>query len=994
MATVSLLLYLLPWGGSAVGQQLLFRPYTRASGLPSDYILHLYQDRQGYMWFATDHGVSRYDGARFQNLSTANGLPANLVYTVFQDSRGHYWFGMFERGAIRYDGRKFDAALIANRDATPASTLSAFSFEEDNYGRVYALTDVGLFVYENNSWRKLPLPTGNALQTYGIVKISDGRLVVPWHGRFYVVQATAEKVADPVLMSTFPIKPEVILPNEYRLGRLYALPGNKVLVPTPSKGVFVARVEGDKLQAERNLLAEGGELVTVDNEGRLYLASQQAGLWALDQKAERMHYTTQNGLPLNYVTALTTDYEGNVWVGTFGGGAMRLIGPHMQWLRPANGLPTAQITTLYTDSRDRIWMGTPEGLCYLQGSQVVKPQGPQLLKNVRAFSETREGQMRVGTFQESVGPFAPRAVPYQVYGERLQVPSGVSSFAYGPSGLLYMGTYGAGIIQLGDTQRLRFTTSNGLPSNMVEELLPSRSGLWACTPAGLCHITPTGMKVYSRKQGLPADRVYAVYEQDDSTVWLGTDRGLARIRNGGVEAVAGAEALAGSRVLAVFDVPPASGSEAFSGLFAVTDRYLHHIETGRLITYGSLDLLPARGMTINRVAYIPQTRLVALATNQGLVILDLSKARPQTRPPLVHIDQLRTDADTFTLTGDMLELPYAARSFTIRFAGLSFSSEDAVQFRYRMQETDADWSAPTPDREVNYRNLWPGKYTFLVEALNADGVGSRNTAVLRLRLLPPWWLAWWALVLFAALFVGSIVLVVRYLTRRKLMGRIRKLETERRVNAERERISRDLHDHVGAQLSSLLSGLELTIRQEETGEPTHVNPQVVHSLRTLQTDTRTTIGQLRETIWALQSEEVLLGLFLARVEQYAVRLFAYSRQPVFALSSAADAERKLQPTEALQVFRILQEALHNVLKHSRAAHVWLHVQEQPEGSYSIEVEDDGHGIRSETLERQEEHYGLMNMQKRARDIGATISINPRTGGGTCILVTVPKKQSS
>lgn len=972
-----------------VGSNLNYTSYSRATGLPSDYINRIYQDSKGYVWFATDQGVCRYDGNTFRTLTMQDGLTSNLVYDLYEDVAGRFWFGTFEGGVCRLDGQRL-------QPLTPDSLqplLQVYSIVGDGFGRIYCLTTLGVQVYENDtpSWLMRFSEQQTPQPDQRLTLLRDGRILIPHKNMLHVVAPTAGAVGKPLVVDVRASTRAGGASIAAGFSRVLPLPGNN-LVLAGNAGVWLGRLQGTTLRLERQVLKEPAFRLAVDEDGRLYMGSRTNGLFVLDLQNRLRHYTTAEGLPQNFISTLLADYEGNVWVGTYGSGALRLVDEHLQWIRAEDGLPDQQINELYADRQDRIWMGTPAGWCYLQGQQLVLPSGPQQKKNIRAIMETPDGRMLLGTYAEVIGPTPVGQLLQQNYSPSHVMESGVSSFTYGPTGELLLGTYGAGVQRLGKTLSSRYYRSMGLASNRVEDLVATPGGLWALSNGqGATYITRDSLITYNMARGLPGNRVFAALQQADGTTWLGVQDGLVRLRGGKVEQVLGqAQGLIGRQVLCIFEIPPTVGTDALNGLFILTERYLHRVDGDRLQLYGSLAIVPAVGITINKALYLPETRLVLLGTTHGLVILDLSKARPKKTTPRVDIQFVRTADSVYYKLPTRLTLPFSRRALTVHYSGLSFATEAAVRFRYRIPEIDKNWSPPTPEREVTYAGLPPGSYTFEVQALSADGISSRDAAAMAFTVLRPWYLAWWFFVLCGLALVGGVVQLVRTLTRRKLMAEIRRLETERRLQAERERISRDLHDHVGAQLSSILSGLELTQRQAEGVQPGGANSDPVrNSLKNLEADTRTTIGQLRETIWALQAEAIMVGQFVPRVQQYAGKLLDRPGAPTFQLTCEAPSDYPLKPAEGLQVFRIVQEALHNVVKHAQARHVEVTLRLEG-GALQVSVQDDGKGLQENPGKALEGHYGLLNMRKRAKEIGADLQIIPQAGGGTRVQLTLAR----
>src|SRR5262249_48072298 len=149
-----------------------------------------------------------------------------------------------------------------------------------------------------------------------------------------------------------------------------------------------------------------------------------------------------------------------------------------------------------------------------------------------------------------------------------------------------------------------------------------------------------------------------------------------------------------------------------------------------------------------------------------------------------------------------LELGPGQNQVSIEFVGLEFDPGEVLQYQYKLEGADGDWSAPAEQRIVNYPGLGPGSYRFLVRAVTSEGVMSAQPAAVRFTILPPFWRRWWFVTLVAML-AGLLV----YAAHRYRVGRLVELE---RV---RTRIATDLHDDIGSSLSRMAILVEVAKRR-------------------------------------------------------------------------------------------------------------------------------------------------------------------------------------
>ncbi|GAB3895703.1 hypothetical protein GCM10028803_12500 [Larkinella knui] len=202
---------------------------------------------------------------------------------------------------------------------------------------------------------------------------------------------------------------------------------------------------------------------------------------------------------------------------------------------------------------------------------------------------------------------------------------------------------------------------------------------------------------------------------------------------------------------------------------------------------------------------------------------------------------------------------------------------------------------------------------------------------------------------------------------------------------EKERIARDLHDNVGAQLSFIVNSLQQIGRQAEKQAVANTH-QLSSQLRSVVDYTREAIKMLRDTIWAIHQESFTLDEFEERINHYVNRYFQQMDPLRITIQTEGQLAQPLTSVQALNMFRIMQEALHNVVKHAQATEVTVLLQAKPDGAFHLSVSDNGNGLSWHQDESLEHHYGLQNMKKRAEELGGHFRIY--SDRGTVVEVAV------
>lgn len=214
---------------------------------------------------------------------------------------------------------------------------------------------------------------------------------------------------------------------------------------------------------------------------------------------------------------------------------------------------------------------------------------------------------------------------------------------------------------------------------------------------------------------------------------------------------------------------------------------------------------------------------------------------------------------------------------------------------------------------------------------------------------------------------------------------VQTLALRNRLLLEKERIARDLHDNVGAHLAFIVSNLSHISDQIEKKASTEMNA-FVSRLRSIVVHTQEASKLLRETIWAIHQENFTVAEFDDRINQYINRYFHQENHLEIDVQVTGSQVQRLSSTQVLNLFRIIQEALNNVVKHAQAttAQVYLRISEQ--GGIILRIQDNGRGFLWPGTTISTRHYGLNNMQTRAEELGGSFHI--AADNGTTIEVII------
>jgi signal transduction histidine kinase len=323
--------------------------------------------------------------------------------------------------------------------------------------------------------------------------------------------------------------------------------------------------------------------------------------------------------------------------------------------------------------------------------------------------------------------------------------------------------------------------------------------------------------------------------------------------------------------------------------------------------------------------------------------------------------------------------PGQGRVLEIHYTANNLAAPERVAFKYRLDGYDRDWLWDDQNRRVAfYTNLRPGEYTFQVMARGPHGTWNTQGDKFSFHVAPHFYETW-------PFYVGSVAAVLSAglgLHYRRVRGlhRVQLLEQQRSLQEERARIAKDLHDDLGANLTGLALRLDVMHSQGQASDALH------SQLATLARSTRGLVDNMREVVWAMNSEH-------DNVESLAGFLGQYTEQYVAAAGLRCRLEMPIQaPAQAVnshvrhQLYLALKEALHNVVRHARAREVRLRL-EQEQHELRLAVEDDGCGLPSD--DNRIAGHGLENMRNRVTELGGEFYATNLAHRGTCIIIKLP-----
>lgn len=719
---------------TAEAQVYRFRTHSSATGLSNNAIYAVFQDSQGYVWFATDGGACRYDGASYRSFSVPQGLVDASVRGFVEDDQGRLWV-VTKGGLSRFDGRRFTSFTRAEglvHDEVRSGTRG-------RDGTLWFGTSQGISRWDGQRFSSLGaaegLPPGPVWALHEDhrrrlwVGLRGGGLAWLEGSRFHVLSA-ADGLPEGV-NSVFSIA-------EDPEGRLWLASNTGVLRYDGARFERFGRAQG--------LRSEDVSSVLVDRLGRVWCGTFGGGIARL----EAGRFTTfdrRHGLPDDYLTSVFSDREGNIWFGSLFSGAFRFVSERFATFDSAWGLGDGLITGIARSPDGAMWFSSiNSGLTRRDPSGATRrftTADGLVDDHLWTAAVDSRGRVWTGGLKGVSVREGDRFRNFPI--EELAAHDRINAIAEDGAGRVWLGSGAArssGIVAWDGRGFRTFTTEDGLAHHQVNSFGVDRQGrLWVCTEDGVSRLDgappatghdPRLFTTWRLADGLPSKRALVMHEDPQGTVWIGTPAGLVRFDGRSFTTFTTREGLVNDYVSSLTSqggrlwVGTGSGISAYDGSsfanYTVRDGLLSH-EIATAAALAAPDGSVWFGSAAGAVRHLP----IEPTT------VDL--------PPHVLIRSVRA-RDRYLDWSRPVSLPHDDNNLSIEFLGLSFVDEEAIRYSYAMAGFEEDWSEPDAARSVRFLHLPPGSYRFLVRARSAGGLWSAP-ASLAFEIRPAFWQSGW-----------------------------------------------------------------------------------------------------------------------------------------------------------------------------------------------------------------------------------------------------------
>ncbi|MFC2152072.1 two-component regulator propeller domain-containing protein [Bacteroidota bacterium] len=747
-------------------QTFYFDEYGVQEGLPSK-IYDLVQDEKGYVWVASESGISKFDGVNIKNYTSEDGLYEGAIKTLLKDPNNNIWMGHISGGLSFYNGKK----MIVH----PISEMIGF--------------EISSLIMDKN----------NALW---ICTIGDGLI----------------RLDNP-----YELDPEKIRFENYKGGKL----GDRVFSGTiaMSDSLFFITDAGIKKYVASENSFEGyapkglskyfiTSAILEDHNGDMWFGTFNGGLYRyLKDKKEFKIYDARDGLANNWISTISEDSKGNVWVGTWGGGITKFSDEGFITFNNSNGLSDLKIRKILEDIEGNILIATNEhGLSIFKGERFTNYGVEDGLsdQNVWAITQDKDEKYWFGT-NKGISVYNPsagkRGIQFAYFNqENSGIGDQIRFLKVDSKNNIWIGTDDANVTMF-NYKSGRFESNPVISrhfrrtQNVTAMDVDNQDQLYIGTLEGLVYYDIKEQKstILTQGYGLNGNIISAVYADSKDRIWVGIDggKGLNRIEGAKIEKInlqglytptsisedkegniwIGTKA---KGVLVLKDTVLRKTITEKDGLLSnmvsqinIDDKNNVFIGTSRGLNkidqYGNIHIYTEKsgfmGIEAKQNAtYKDAEGNIWFGTVNGVIKYQPKLDDGEAPEPLTHISKLQVNREDREMINEQ-KFSYLENDIIFEYHSICLNDPDVVRYQIMLEPADKDWRPITDGTEETYSSLAPNRYTFKVKARNSAGIWNSEPVTYTFTIRPPFYKTWWFILSLVALGVIAIFSYIKVRTR-------------------------------------------------------------------------------------------------------------------------------------------------------------------------------------------------------------------------------------
>lgn len=756
----------------------VIKSLTTLNGLSQNDVQCLFQDSQGFVWAATNDGLNRYDGYIFKTYGiNDSGLTSNLILAIDEDSSGNLWIGTADKGVFFYDREK---------DAFTQIELKVKEIENNNFScrKIIVDSDDKVWFYDTTIHKIYTISfdlTNYTVSSILSSDIQDGTITDILEFDSSLLVATNKGIYRCCLKDS---KLELTRESTLSANEITSMNSYKILV-SGNNSVYTLDMTTHK---EKNVFSGKQVRTMIYKDNRLYFTTSK-GVFTTEYDLENdifnsinCIYEYTNYLPLT----MLLDRNNALWIGCLKNGILFFY-HNLKPIDCYKMFGNNHISRMCKTPSDKLYIGTEGSGLYLLNLKKKNIEHLPFSENKIVYAVTySDYKKQVYAGVQSEGVYSISTINKSC--ERILDMYDVRTIL-SDGKVLWIGTYNSGVYRYNiDSKKLyHVLKQDGTSLRIVRNFLKDYKGnIWIATDKGLWVIKAVDRfmpePVLSSVKGVdPSDYIIPMYEDNEYNIWYGTlGRGLKKITK-----------ISQDYTLQITSYTTEAGlsSNTIKGILQDERGYMW-ISTNK----GINSLNPATGDV--RILDVDDglqdyefNELSALKQNNGKLMfggvnginsfnpLDFKTDSTTSIPVLTDFKLFNVSVKADSLYSSYfnknisqmkrIEVPYNWNSFTFIFSALNYANPQKISYAYMLEGVDKDWvQTDATKREASYTKLSQGEYVFKLKASNADKVWNSEELSIIVVVNPPFWLTWYAYIMYALLLLFILYRLKVYYVKR------------------------------------------------------------------------------------------------------------------------------------------------------------------------------------------------------------------------------------
>ncbi|MBC8172487.1 MAG: histidine kinase [Chitinophagales bacterium] len=904
-----ILLFFLLLKCTVFSQTFPFRQYTTENELANSNVHDIVQDGEGYLWFATDNGASRFDGSKFNTYSIRQGLASHTVTSLAVNEKGEVYAGLKRKGIYKFTNGKFEAVLkedsasaISNHEIIVVDSM-IYSLKYDS--RIYVINEK-----QSNKISNVQLP--KKIKPYYILKTKNGDILTGTSNGVYQIKGTeAEKIDIPEI-------------NELPI--LYLSEHNDHLLGATVHDIYY--IKNNVVEKKESLSLQPGQKINnflLDKYDNLWISTSYGDNFYVRTNGEIISLQNKLRLTGTSVNDIMQDNEGNVWVATYGRGIFCFYHMFCTNYDDRDGLQVPYITTVQKGNNNDLFVGTHNGLLYFNGKSFIPLKKLQNEKEQILHTSLYGNTLYVckGDDIDHINNHIPD-IPYTIEWK---------------TGSIFMKENDSTIYRAKSNNTFYFSSGDGIDSLQLQKT-PSlnriqviyrydQQTIYCGTNNGLYKIV-NNQSVEKLQQPELQHTITGIIKDDEGILWVGTQLGLLKLQNGIIDTTWSRKS---REIRSVTCIETDHHNRKWVG----TLKGLFLIHKNQIISINSRAGLLNEEIT--SLVYDAKQNVLWIGTYAGLSKINITLFDGlQSFAPEVLFRNIRTQDGIFKIENN-ITLPHDRNNFTIRFSAIHFTNPSGINFYFQL---DNDPWQTANGRQVEFAGLPYGKHTLTLVAENDRGLRGKPETF-EITIETPYWASWWfkSLIGITLLSVAFFIIRWRFLYEKKKQQEQSELQTKI-SELRHQALNTSMNPHF---IFNSLNSIQQFINTHNTEEASEYLGKFARLIRMM-------LDNGGKTYISLEEELDRLNRYLELEKIRFGGKLNYDMQ----VEKTINTKNIKIPNMILQPF--VENALwHGILPLGKAGYIKIDFIKQ-NGTLKVTIDDDGVGIKESERRNKNKHQSL------------------------------------